>query len=626
MGLYSSLRELGGAWKDAKLRHLQGRPQTKVDSGGSTDSHLFDAQETSRGDLEDVKEIRESGGVISYLVHAKALMQFGTGAEWQTDTEDLVDWLDEQFPHIDNLLIELGEDAIWFPYAVAETVETQGGGFSHVEPVEPWTMQPIENEYGEVIAWEQEIGREVTTFDPEELATIILNKSCGRDNTGISEVLRAEAEIQGFRENRQTVNKALEFLVPHNHWIVGKESGQVIDDNELRRVRNLVDNMEGDTQFITGPDVDHNEISLQEFDYSGIQERDLREVALALGLPLELANIGSDGLGSGMPADLRLTLFERQARAAQRNLTAQVDKGIIEPVIEQYSPFSVDEYDGLRLSDPIAEREESTLGDIAPYMKLNEIREELDKPPEEDDELGDSYRKPANIEAPEEEEPEDDGGIGGFFSDRSLGDGTPEWDQHFLDLHHRIWNADADKQLVQFNNSETPEFVKNRLRDAIWSGSVFSDFENVPSSELTSLREFLTEQLESENWSIDGIADQLQDLEGATLSADEAETIARTETASTVNTARSIGYEERGEGDDRFYWVGNIDDRTTEACTWLLEQTNPSHGGDPVALEKLQELIEEAPTHDPDMDDNLARPENFIVHPNERKTFVRHVE
>lgn len=209
---------------------------------------------------------------------------------------------------------------------------------------------------------------------------------------------------------------------------------------------------------------------------------------------------------------------------------------------------------------------------------------------------------------------------------RGLSEGTPEWDAHFLNLHQRIWAEDSDKQLVQFNNSETPEFVKQRLKDAIWSGSVFSEFDTIPSSELTQLREFLTEQLEDDNWSIDGIANRLQDLD-ADLSADEAEVIARTETASTVNTAREIGYEERGEEDDVFKWVGVFDDgRTTEACQWLLEQTNPKHGGDPVSLERLKELVEEAPSHDPDMDDNLARPDNYVVHPNERKTFVRHVE
>jgi hypothetical protein len=214
-----------------------------------------------------------------------------------------------------------------------------------------------------------------------------------------------------------------------------------------------------------------------------------------------------------------------------------------------------------------------------------------------------------------------DGGSGNGHS------GVPEWDEHFLSLHRRIFESDSSRNLIQFNQSETPEFVKERLKDAIRSGAVFSEFADIPSGELMQLREFLTEELEDERWNIDGIANRIQDLEGADLSFDQAQTIARTETASTVNTAREIGYEERGLEDAKFKWTGVFDDgRTTQACQWLLEQTNPKHGGTPVTLEKLKELVDEAPSHDPDMDDNLARPENFVVHPSERKTYVRHIE
>jgi hypothetical protein len=138
------------------------------------------------------------------------------------------------------------------------------------------------------------------------------------------------------------------------------------------------------------------------------------------------------------------------------------------------------------------------------------------------------------------------------------------------------------------------------------------------------LRNYLIEELDDGRWNIDGIANRIQDLD-VEISQDRAELIARTEVASTVNTAREEGYKERGQDDDTFYWTGALDSRTTEACRWLIERTNPNYGGDPVSLEKLKELIEEAPTHDPDMSDDLARPENFVVHPRERKTFTRHV-
>jgi len=40
----------------------------------------------------------------------------------------------------------------------------------------------------------------------------------------------------------------------------------------------------------------------------------------------------------------------------------------------------------------------------------------------------------------------------------------------------------------------------------------------------------------------------------------------------------------------------------------------------------LKDLINEAWTHDDDMTENMARPDNYTVHINERKTFARAVE
>lgn len=640
MGLLDTSRRIVSLWADSKIRQLQtSKPNTKVDSGGTIDQTHFRGQDISRSELRDVKEMRESGGVVSHLVHAKALMQFGTGVEFQSDDDALTEFLEETFPNIDNTVIALGEDALWYPYATAELVETQGGDFSHVEGVEPWTMLPQTDEFGDVLAWEQEIRsngtRQAEVFGTDDIASFILNKASARDKTGISEVLRAEDEIMSYRKNAKAIDQAVEVAAyPHHIWKVGREGGQVIDDTELRRVRNLVDNMEGDTQFVMGRDVEHKLIEGTKFDFDRITEHDLRKLALALGLPLELANVGSDGLGSGMPADLRLTLFERQARAAQRSFADQFVEQVIRPVLGQYSEFPRDADVSLRFGDPIAEREESSLQDIAPYLTLNEIREELDKEPEEDEELGGSYRKPANIEAPEQEEPEDSGGIGGFFGDEdtsadvALADGGHEaWEEYMLSLHRRVWDAPADRNLVGVDDHDVPEFVKERLKDAIRGGAVFSHFENVPSSELMQLRQFLTEQLEDNRWNIDGIANRLQDLD-ADLSFEEAERIARTETAATVNRAREIGYEEKGQGDDKFYWTGGgnpFDGRQTDACEWLIRETNPNYGGTPVSKERLKELIAEAPEHDPEMDDNLARPDDFVVHPNERKTWVRFV-
>jgi hypothetical protein len=90
-----------------------------------------------------------------------------------------------------------------------------------------------------------------------------------------------------------------------------------------------------------------------------------------------------------------------------------------------------------------------------------------------------------------------------------------------------------------------------------------------------------------------------------------------------------MGYEDREdmeEGEEaRYYWTGATppDRRQTEACEWLINRTNPYEGGTPVPMHELRQLVDEAPTHDDSMDNDLARPDSWVVHPNERSTFVK---
>ena len=204
------------------------------------------------------------------------------------------------------------------------------------------------------------------------------------------------------------------------------------------------------------------------------------------------------------------------------------------------------------------------------------------------------------------------------------------WEAEYLDLHQRVFEAEQDRQLFNFTERAMPEFIKERLRDVILSGeAVFSQFDTLDPDRLQAFRTQLADGLTQDGWTIDDITGRITDIDSA-ITRNQAETIARTEVASAVNTAREEGYEETGMAEgEKFYWTGATQaeqpDRTTDACDWLIQKTNPNHGGEPVSMDRLKELIDEAPTHDDDMDDNLARPENYVVHPNERKTWVRYV-
>ena len=191
-----------------------------------------------------------------------------------------------------------------------------------------------------------------------------------------------------------------------------------------------------------------------------------------------------------------------------------------------------------------------------------------------------------------------------------------------LRMHQRSFDMDKDTKLLEITTGgEVPEFVKQYIRDAIDDGALFSDFDRIPSRDLMKLRGVFKEELTTDGWTINSMRDTLMSF-APDLDKFEAERIARTETAAVLNTAREESYVIEFP-DATFYWSGRLDNRTTAACEWLVKTTNPFYGGTPVPLEELKELIEEAPTHDPDMADDIARPDDFVVHPNERKTLVR---
>lgn len=424
MGIFESSKELAQEYANQQYRQLaaRGRPNTKVDSGGTRNTYSFDGQEISRDELREVRDMREGGGIVSHLVHAKAMMQFGPGAEFQAEEDEAAEWLHEQFNNLDNLLIDIGEDATWFPYSLAEIVETQGGDFSHIELVEPWTTLPVENEVGEVITWEQQIRGDYSstteTFEPDEIASFVLNKSSGRDKTGVSEVLRAEDEIAHFKENQKVMNDALEYLVPHHHWIIGSEGQSVINDNELHRFRNRIDNLKGDTQIISGPGVKHEQIDLPKFDIKEITNNDLRQLCVALGVPIELASVISEGLGSGEQSSARQVFFDLEKDAKQRALGGQFVEEIARILLRDYSEFDEDQQLDLVFRDArTPEEKKKTVDAIGDTLSNNERRELFDYAKLDDEEEGEAFQPPGQ---------EEEGGLpggaggGGFFSDGRL--------------------------------------------------------------------------------------------------------------------------------------------------------------------------------------------------------------
>jgi hypothetical protein len=140
----------------------------------------------------------------------------------------------------------------------------------------------------------------------------------------------------------------------------------------------------------------------------------------------------------------------------------------------------------------------------------------------------------------------------------------------------QIFPASADEiEKRVFSSSDVPDYVLDKIREALDDGAVFDAIEtagDTVNEAKTAVEDILEDNLlDEDGWSLREIRDDIQGTFGD-LSEEEAERIARTETSSTLNTAREKGYEERDDaGSLVFEWVGPSDSRTTMACEFMKD-------------------------------------------------------
>lgn len=175
-----------------------------------------------------------------------------------------------------------------------------------------------------------------------------------------------------------------------------------------------------------------------------------------------------------------------------------------------------------------------------------------------------------------------------------------------------MWADETTKAAPFWDDDESvPSFVKDTITGVL-EGAIFDSFESLPgfaADALTGL--FRDNLLQPQGWSLRSISEDIEERFG--IPGDDAELIARTESASILNNAREEGYEEIGISDEPvFEWIGPSDHRTTDACKWLKDQTE---GG--VTMDRLIELEQEATRKFfPHLDFR-----RHLVHPQCRHTF-----
>jgi hypothetical protein len=355
------------------------KPSTFVDGGGNRNKNRWQQQEISRDQLLKYKEVRESGGPIAAILQASGLLTFGTGTKWDVEDEELESWLEENIPtrELDLFAIHAGTDAHTYPGVPIEVVENRAGEFSHFECVEPWTVIPQTDDYGDIVGYKQHVKIDgesvIKSKDADELGYIVINRSSGRDKTGVSLLQQNWDEIEHYVDTREaTKNSAQLHGFPQRQIRVGREGMSPPNDQELRRIRQRFSRTWDElTMFVTGRDVEIDTLEATDFDFQGLTEDSLKTLMLSFLLPQELANVGSDGLGSGMPADLRKELLMMGIEAKQRDFSAQFVDQLVRPVVEEYSPYDPADINALKFKKPL-EDEQDELEALEKKMQIGE--------------------------------------------------------------------------------------------------------------------------------------------------------------------------------------------------------------------------------------------------------------
>jgi hypothetical protein len=100
---------------------------------------------------------------------------------------------------------------------------------------------------------------------------------------------------------------------------------------------------------------------------------------------------------------------------------------------------------------------------------------------------------------------------------------------------------------------------------------IFDQYENIPDLAGLEIKSAVKRELTRESgWSLDSIIEQVQPVFESSVAANQVETIARTETATTLNRAQFTAIEALPDANEQLVrWVGPSDGRQTYLCNDL---------------------------------------------------------
>lgn len=211
----------------------------------------------------------------------------------------------------------------------------------------------------------------------------------------------------------------------------------------------------------------------------------------------------------------------------------------------------------------------------------------------------------------------------------------------------QIWEDDMTKAPNMWRrDDDVPQFVRSHVKEAIEkTDALHGDFTDIPHTAALKVHEIIKDQLtDPQGWSIETVAKELAD-EFPQFAIEQAENIARTEIAATLNKAREIAYDaaqaaaaanrarnitglpgqDESPAEDEgvmYYWAGPEDHATTNICSETKKEIE-SRGGY-VGKDELKAILKEKAKEYKEEDGGLPeRVDSFVPHFECRHTFIR---
>jgi hypothetical protein len=190
------------------------------------------------------------------------------------------------------------------------------------------------------------------------------------------------------------------------------------------------------------------------------------------------------------------------------------------------------------------------------------------------------------------------------------------------------WNLSGEQPLEKAPSmwrgaDRVPEFVEQWIEAAFDSGAFWEgQFEGLPQSAFLRLRDVFEDSFtQPQGWSLSSLVENLRD-EFPAMGENQAETIARNESAAILNTAREEAYEAREDAVEHVYrWLNPQDHRTTDICNAIIDEIEARGGA--VAMPVLKDILREYARAYAGEGGTPERVDEWLPHYACRSTFTR---